>query len=77
MESRWDLPFVREDGSLPETIVSPIDGAEMVLVPGGPFLMGSSEEDIGQWRRPDITIMTARMPWFLSDPWNHLPILTI
>ena len=32
-------------GPYPKTIVSPIDGAEMVLVPEGSFTAGISEED--------------------------------
>ena len=32
--------------ALPETIVSPVDGAEMVLVPGGQFTMGLNEEEL-------------------------------
>jgi len=33
-------------GALPETIVSPVDGAEMVLVPAGEFTMGITEEEL-------------------------------
>jgi formylglycine-generating enzyme required for sulfatase activity len=32
--------------SLPDTIIAPIDGAEMVLVPAGEFIMGMDHEDI-------------------------------
>ena len=35
-------------GSIPETIVSPIDGAEMVLVPAGQFVMGIAQEELQQ-----------------------------
>ena len=35
-------------GPLPEKTMSPIDGAEMVLVPEGSFLMGISEEQLAQ-----------------------------
>ncbi|MBW2090704.1 MAG: SUMF1/EgtB/PvdO family nonheme iron enzyme, partial [Deltaproteobacteria bacterium] len=48
MESRWDLGRELGDGPLPESIVSPIDGAEMVLVPEGPFTMGITEEELRQ-----------------------------
>lgn len=46
MENRWDIRQTIADGPLPETIVSPVDGAEMVLVPGGEFIMGISEEEL-------------------------------
>ena len=45
MESNWDITKDLGSGQLPETIVSPIDGAEMVLVPAGSFKAGISEED--------------------------------
>jgi len=35
--------------AFPATRVNPKDGAEMVLVPAGEFLMGTSEEDIAAW----------------------------
>ena len=63
MENQWDLPIDHEAGSYPETIVSPIDGAEMVLVPEGPFLMGSTEEEIGQIFRLD----QRRSPVFITE----------
>ena len=44
MKSHWDITSDIGTGSIPETIVSPIDGAEMVLVPEGPFSAGISEE---------------------------------
>ncbi|MEJ5378425.1 MAG: SUMF1/EgtB/PvdO family nonheme iron enzyme [bacterium] len=47
-ESRWDLYSQVGSGPLPQIIVAPIDGAEMVLVPGGPFIMGSTTEDLRQ-----------------------------
>ena len=33
-------------GALPDTIVAPTDGSEMVLVPGGEFTMGLDHEDV-------------------------------
>lgn len=33
-------------GGPPETLVCPVDGAEMVLVPEGPFVMGISTEEL-------------------------------
>ena len=32
--------------ALPQTIISPIDGAEMVLIPDGEFTMGLEEEEL-------------------------------
>ncbi|MGD8333522.1 MAG: formylglycine-generating enzyme family protein, partial [Desulfobacterales bacterium] len=36
------------DGSLPETLIAPIDGAEMVRVPAGDFTKGITEEELAQ-----------------------------
>lgn len=44
--SRWNIHKEINLESLPETIISPIDGAEMVLVPKGPFIMGLMEEEL-------------------------------
>ena len=33
-------------GALPETVVSPLDGAEMVLIPAGEFTMGLDEKEL-------------------------------
>ena len=35
-------------GPYPETIIAPIDGAEMVRVPAGDFIQGISEEELAQ-----------------------------
>jgi formylglycine-generating enzyme required for sulfatase activity len=48
MENSWDLGKMMGTGALPETIVSPIDGAEMVLIPAGEFTMGLDEEELKQ-----------------------------
>ncbi|MDJ0817109.1 MAG: SUMF1/EgtB/PvdO family nonheme iron enzyme [Desulfobacterales bacterium] len=42
----WDIKSLIDSDFLPETIVAPVDGAEMVIVPGGEFTMGMTEEDI-------------------------------
>lgn len=44
----WELENNPESGPLPETIISPKDGAEMVLVPEGEFIMGISEKALGK-----------------------------
>lgn len=46
MINRWDISKELSSGSLPEIIVCPIDGAEMVLVANGPFTMGISQEEL-------------------------------
>jgi formylglycine-generating enzyme required for sulfatase activity len=33
-------------GALPETLISPVDGAEMVLIPAGEFLMGIDQKEL-------------------------------
>jgi len=42
----WNIREQYGDGPLPESIVSPVDRAEMVLVPRGPFTMGISESEL-------------------------------
>jgi len=44
----WDLRKMADSGVLPESIVSPVDGAEMVLVPEGEFTMGITQEELYQ-----------------------------
>jgi formylglycine-generating enzyme required for sulfatase activity len=46
MAGHWDIKSMIESDSLPETIIAPVDSAEMVIVPGGAFTMGMTEEDI-------------------------------
>ncbi|MGD2127341.1 MAG: formylglycine-generating enzyme family protein [Desulfobacteraceae bacterium] len=48
MENRWDIRKDLGSGPLPEAIVSPVDGAEMVLVPKGPFTMGITKGELQQ-----------------------------
>jgi serine/threonine-protein kinase len=45
---RWDIKDLRNSNPLPGTLVAPTDGAEMVLVPAGEFIMGMDPEDIYQ-----------------------------
>ena len=48
MEYHWDISKILDSGSLPQTIISPIDGAEMVFIPQGEFTMGISREEFYQ-----------------------------
>jgi len=48
LESRWDIRSTLGSAPYTETIVSPIDGAEMVLVPKGPFIMGITKGELQQ-----------------------------
>ncbi len=56
METHWDIRNELGPGPLPDTILSPVDGAEMVLVPEGPFTMGISEEELLQIYLLDQTV---------------------
>ena len=63
MENRWDISKELGAGPLPESVVCPGDGAEMVLVEKGPFIMGISEEVLQQ-----IFILDQRMnPVFATE----------
>ena len=42
----WHNPDTAGNGKLPQTIVSPIDGAEMVFIPEGTFTMGITEAEL-------------------------------
>ena len=46
MQKRWEIYETLGDGSMPQTIISPVDNAEMVLVPDGAFTMGISQDDL-------------------------------
>jgi formylglycine-generating enzyme required for sulfatase activity len=48
LQNQWDISRDLGSGPLPESIISPIDGAEMVLVPEGPFTMGITQEELLQ-----------------------------
>ena len=48
MGKHWHISRIPGSDSLPDTIVSPVDGAEMVLVPEGQFTMGISPEELHQ-----------------------------
>jgi formylglycine-generating enzyme required for sulfatase activity len=46
--SRWDIKKLMDSNPLPDTIVAPVDGAEMVIIPAGEFTMGLDPSDISQ-----------------------------
>ena len=48
LKNQWDISDLSNTDPLQKTIISPIDGAEMVLVPAGDFTMGISEEELHQ-----------------------------
>ena len=48
METSWNINEMLGSGSFPETIIAPIDGAEMVLVAAGDFIKGISEEELAR-----------------------------
>ena len=56
MEKRWLIENEIGSGPLPEKIVSPIDGAEMVLVPKGQFTQGITQEKL-------VQIITLAQQW--------------
>ena len=63
MESRWNIQNDLGPGPCPETMMAPVDGAEMVLIPEGPFTMGISEEEFIQ-----LTVLDQRLnPVFASE----------
>ena len=63
MEIRWNINSQIGVGPLPEKLVSPIDGAEMVRVPKGSFIQGISEEELVQ-----ITLLDDRVnPLFATE----------
>ena len=48
LENQWDISPELGTGPPPDSLICPLDGAEMVLVPQGPFLMGITEEELRQ-----------------------------
>lgn len=48
MPDRWDIRRTIGDTPFPETIIAPIDGAEMVLVPHGYCTLGISREELAR-----------------------------
>lgn len=63
LENQWDISPELGSGPPPDSLICPLDGAEMVLVPQGPFLMGITEEELRQ-----IFILDQRQnPVFASE----------
>ena len=62
MNNRWDLTKEIGAGPLPEMIVSPIDSAEMVFVPKGPFTMGITQDLFAQ-----ISILDQRLNFVFAS----------
>ena len=48
MENHWNIREIIDSDHLPDSLVSPIDGAEMVLIPSGEFIRGISEDELYQ-----------------------------
>ena len=63
-----DAPLQPAKETLPATKINPIDGAEMVLVPAGEFLMGSTEEEVATWIKFH---RNQKREWFISEIPQH------
>ena len=48
METRWNIMEMLGGGHLPDTLIAPVDGAEMVRVPAGDFTKGITEAELVQ-----------------------------
>ena len=71
MENHWDISEFLQEGSLPETIVAPVDNAEMVLVPKGPCIIGITSEELRQ-----VFLLEQREnPIFMTEVPAHEVIL--
>jgi formylglycine-generating enzyme required for sulfatase activity len=53
-------------------IINPVDGAEMILIPAGKFLMGTSDKQIKKFLRqfPEFPEWWIRVPDF-PDCWKR------
>ena len=71
MNNEWDIGRELGSGPLPESLVSPIDGAEMVLVPEGPFTMGITEEELLQI----LMLDQKQNPIFVTETPTQYPTL--
>jgi iron(II)-dependent oxidoreductase len=59
LQNRWDIREQLGSAPLPDKLISPVDGAEMVLVPEGQFTMGITEEQLVQI-------------YLIEQKWNHV-----
>ena len=67
MKNDWDINKDLGVEPYPESIISPIDGAEMVLVPSGSFTMGITEQELLQ-----IFMLDQRQtPVFITEVPSH------
>ena len=48
MNECWDIEKMLAGRARPQTLVAPIDGAEMVFVPSGEYVMGITEKELNQ-----------------------------
>lgn len=63
MMNQWDISRDLGSGTLPDSLISPIDGAEMVLVPEGPFTMGITQDELFQI----LTLDQRQNPVFFTE----------
>jgi formylglycine-generating enzyme required for sulfatase activity len=63
LENHLGISKELRSNPIPETIISPIDGAEMVLVPDGQFSMGITEEELLQI----FTLDKRETPVFVTE----------
>lgn len=64
-----DAPPVNAPAPLPATKVNAKDGAVMVLIPAGAFLMGTSEEELAAWLKAHPR---DQREWFTNELPQHL-----
>jgi len=49
------LLALAEAQAFPSRLIRPVDGQEMVLIPAGEFLMGSTDEEVARWNKESNT----------------------
>jgi formylglycine-generating enzyme required for sulfatase activity len=58
--------------------MNPVDGAEMVLIPGGPFIMGTGQEEVDAIvKQPNVPREIATQPGFRKSFSNQMPRRTV
>jgi formylglycine-generating enzyme required for sulfatase activity len=68
VEKAAPTPVVVSVHPMSFTIISPIDGAEMILIPAGEFLMGTSDEQIKELLRQ---FPSWKREWFANERPQH------